>query len=323
MPLRILSFAAPFLLVFAGVGAASAGSVPVMTRVSTGSELAVWTLAAEAPQPKITPVVFLHGGPGLYTEERRFAEGAPLRAAGFATIYFDQAGGGKSGRLPAAAYTLDRAVSDLEALRIALGKDQLILWGNSWGASLSALYAARYPARVAGIILTSPGTFPGTDVKRDYSGTNRDRVTYSDATRMAIAQVDREGAAAEAGLSQDRAGKLLDDLVAAELIDAMVCKGSASKTALLPGGGNLYANRLLSRELKKAGLAPVRLNVPVLILRGTCDFLPLANAERYRATFGGSIVPVPNAGHGLFENRAVTDGAFRNFANEILAKAVK
>ncbi len=306
-----------------GANPAWADPAPVMTRLSTGSEVAVWTLPAAAAAAKVTPVVFLHGGPGLYTEARRFAEGAPLRAAGFTTVYFDQAGGGRSARLPAAAYSLDRAVGDLEALRIALGKDRLVLWGNSWGASLATVYASRFPNRVAGLILTSPGMFPGMDGKRDYRRTNRDKVTYKAETIAAIAKIDSQGASAETTLPQDRAGKLFDELVASELIEAMVCKKSTARIDALPGGGNLYANRLLSRGLKTVKLAPMPANVPTVVIRGACDFLQPANAERYRAAFGGALVTIANDGHGLIENRTATGAALGAFANDVLSKTVK
>ena len=91
----------------------------------------MWILPADGAAARSAPVVFLHGGPGLYTEARRFDEAAVMRAAGFDTIFFDQAGGGQSARLPAGDYSHDRAVADIEALRVALGKDQFVLWGRN------------------------------------------------------------------------------------------------------------------------------------------------------------------------------------------------
>ena len=120
----------------------AAPATPVMTAVATGSNLAVWKLPADA-RPRATPVLFLHGGPGLYTEARRFDEAAVMRAAGFDTIFFDLAGGGRSARLAAGDYGLDRAIADVEALRIALGKDQLVLWGQFlWRGAGGALRRA-------------------------------------------------------------------------------------------------------------------------------------------------------------------------------------
>ncbi len=293
-------------------------ATPIMVALPTGSHLATWTIPAVA-NPRQTPVVFLHGGPGMYTTEAARSKGAVLRAAGFNTIYFDQAGGGLSDRIPAVEYTMQRAVDDVEALRIAMKIDRMVIWGSSYGAEVAALYARRYPDRLAGLILSSPGSYPGTDGKRDYSVTNRGRVTMSPALGKAVGQIDRLGAAAEASLSQEVAGKLMDELIASDLMGGMVCKGTAV-TPTVNGGGNLFSNRILARELKRMTFpAGPQLAVPVLILRGGCDFLPPENAERYRAAFGGSIVTIPNAGHQFVENRAAVDATLTRFATTELS----
>ena len=297
---------------------AEAISSPTMIMLSTGSRLATWSVPAPTKTHK-TPVVFLHGGPGMYTTEGARSKGEALRAVGFDTIYFDQAGGGLSARIPAIQYTMQRAVDDIEALRISLKIDKMILWGNSYGADLAALYARRFPDRVAGMILSSPGTFPGFNAKRDYSSTDRGKVNIGPALSKAVGQIDKLGGAAESTISQESAGKLMDELVSAELMNGMVCKGTHSPL-VVGGGGNLYPNRMLAKELK-AMTFPVgpALDRPVLILRGTCDFLPMENAERYRATFGGAIVSIANVGHQFVENRADFDAALTRFATTELA----
>jgi pimeloyl-ACP methyl ester carboxylesterase len=302
-----------------GAMAADAPPVPTMVTLSTGSRLATWTLPATA-KPRKTAVLFLHGGPGMYTTEGFRGKGAVLRAAGFTTIYFDQAGGGLSDRIPATQYTLMRAVDDVEALRTALKLDKMILWGSSYGADLAALYARRFPEHVAAMILTSPGSFPGTAAKRDYSRTDRGKSNLSATASKAIRLIDSKGGGAEAELSQTVAGQLMDEVVSTELMNGMVCKGSASPPPVVAGGGNLYANRMLSRDLKKTPLpAGAPLAGPVLILRGACDFLPMDSAERYRTAFGGTIMSIANTGHQFIENRADLDAALSNFATKELA----
>lgn len=293
---------------------------PVMTALSTGSEVAMWSIAADKPTHK-TPIVFLHGGPGMYTEARRFEEGAPFRAAGFNTVYFDQAGGGQSKRLKASDYSFERAVADLEAFRTRLGYDHLVLWGNSYGASLAAVYAARYPATVSGLLLTSPGTFPGTEPKRNYGLTNRGKLHLGKAMSAALSKVDSKGAAAEADISQADAGTLLDDTASAELMEAMVCKGAKVTPPALARGANLFANRIILKDVQKLKFKPaVSTAIPTLIIRGACDFLPEANAERYRAQFSGTIATIKQTGHGLLENRADVDAAVGAFALVALGK---
>ena len=293
---------------------------PVMVSLSTGSRIATWTLPATSGAKHQTPIIFLHGGPGLYTQDRRLEEGSVLRELGFSIIYFDQAGGGRSDNLPVSEYSLARAVADLEALRASLGQDRIILWGNSFGAALATLYAQQFPDRVAALILTSPGVFPGVEVKRDYSVTARDNVEYSPEVRDAINRIDRSPVEAEKLLSQAAAGKLFDQLVGDELLNGVVCKGASVRPPALPGGGNLYAQRAIFRDLKRAKL-PTESSVPLptLIIRGSCDYIPKSSAERYRSYFKGKLIPVEGSGHGLIEHRQTVDAALSAFAAYELA----
>gem|GEM_PF-4469635 len=259
-------------------------------------------------------MIFVHGGPGLYTEARRIDEGAVFRRLGFTTAYYDRAGAGVSDRLPAAEYSFEREISDLEAFRDALKAERVILWGNSYGASLSAGYAARFPEHVAGMILTSPGTFPGDSVERDFSKTQRTQVEMSKQTRDAILLIDKKGAAAESTLGQVEAGLLFDALVSTQLADGFVCKDTQMAPPALPGGGNLYVQRMITRSAAKAKLVErERAPTPTLIIRGSCDFMPAENAARYRGMFGGEIVTLEGVGHGLLENRAAVDDAIEEF----------
>lgn len=296
-----------------------AQDAPTMLSVSTGSELATWTMLAEKPLHK-TPVIYVHGGPGMYTTDGAKKKGASLRNAGFTTIYFDQAGGGKSKHIAVKDYTIERAVADLEALRIALGQDKIIIWGSSYGASLAAIYTARYPANVAGIILTSPGSYPGTSAKRDYKITNRDKVKMSKELISAVGKVDNNGQSAEASLSQSDAGRLFDDLVNADLMGGMVCKGS-NITPPAPGsGGNLYANRLIAKDLDKIKFkAAGPIKIPALVLRGSCDFITESSAAKFAALFGTKVTTINSSGHGLLENKDDIEAAFAQFANGPLA----
>ncbi|NOT09380.1 MAG: alpha/beta fold hydrolase [Gemmatimonadales bacterium] len=52
-----------------------------------------------------------------------------------------------------AAYTTAESVEDLEALRMALGAERLVLWGHSYGSHLALAYVKRYPNRVARLLL--------------------------------------------------------------------------------------------------------------------------------------------------------------------------
>lgn len=312
-----------FALTLCSLAPAGAQSRPAaeMLSLPTGSTLATWSFEAETPVRAGT-VIFLHGGPGLYTEDRRFDEAAVFRKAGYATLFFDQAGGGQSAKLKASDYSLARAVADLEALRVARGLDKVVLWGNSFGATLAVLYARQYPDRVSALILTSPGTFPGLNVKRDYSRTNRNGVNIGKDLAKAAARIDKEGSKAEGAFSQVETGKLLDAVTESELLEAMTCKASVVTLPKLPGGGNLFVNRIVQAELKKVKPDWTKLpKVPTLIIRGDCDFLPVKSADAYKAALNAEYVAIPNAGHALLEDRPAVDLAINSFIQRRLLAA--
>jgi pimeloyl-ACP methyl ester carboxylesterase len=297
---------------------------PRNVTLSTGSNIATWTLPA-TPSPAIrphqTPIIYLHGGPGMYTEDRRIEQGQVFRDAGFTTIYYDQIGGGQSARIPATNYSLARMIADLEALRMSLGQEKIILWGNSWGAQLAVLYGQAYPGRVAGFVLTSPGMFPGESFSRNYRVTKRTSVNIGRPLTAAINQIDRKGGQAEPAVSQIDSGRLLDEVVAADMMEGMVCKDSTLAQADLPGGANLFVNRIVPKEVERARPNWATMpRVPAIVVRGGCDFIPQESAARYQAVTGGTKIDLPALGHALLENPGAVRGALTSFASDALAQ---
>lgn len=105
----------------------------------------------ESGNPKGTPILFLHGGPGGGTdpEHRRLYDPARFRI-----ILFDQRGCGQS--TPFAELqenTTWDLVKDIETIRHQLGVNQWLVHGGSWGSTLALVYAITHPTHVAGLIL--------------------------------------------------------------------------------------------------------------------------------------------------------------------------
>lgn len=50
-------------------------------------------------------------------------------------------------------FTMEHVVRDMDAMRAALGYDQLNLWGGSWGTRTASLYLRRYPELVRSVIV--------------------------------------------------------------------------------------------------------------------------------------------------------------------------
>src|SRR4051812_29957185 len=103
----------------------------------------------EVGNPKGSPILFIHGGPGGGIDEghRRYYDPAHYRI-----ILFDQRGAGKS--TPHAELkenTTWDLVADIEKLRVHLKIDKWIVFGGSWGSTLALIYAETHPDRVKGL----------------------------------------------------------------------------------------------------------------------------------------------------------------------------
>jgi proline iminopeptidase len=97
----------------------------------------------ECGNPKGTPVVFLHGGPGAGATptHRRFFDPFAYRI-----IIFDQRGAGRSTPLGETRNnTTELLVQDIEALRKSRGVDRWHIFGGSWGSTLALAYAETHP----------------------------------------------------------------------------------------------------------------------------------------------------------------------------------
>lgn len=148
--------------------------------------LKVGLVAARAAEPQPDPVIFIAGGPG-----QSATESYPSIAGGFArlrekrhVLFIDQRGTGGSHRLACdfpdelaeaaastdvqvqmardclasldadlAMYTTSVAVSDLEALRQALGAPKLNVYGGSYGTRVAQEYARQFPDGVRSLLL--------------------------------------------------------------------------------------------------------------------------------------------------------------------------
>ncbi|MGV9772189.1 alpha/beta fold hydrolase [Streptosporangium sp. NPDC003464] len=276
----------------------------------TGSRIAYTVTRAAEPRP--TPVIFLHGGPGTP------GEGAPdaaraLADRGFDVYAYDQVGAGRSTRLAdVTGYTVARHVADLEAIRHVLGADRLILVGRSWGGSLTARYLAAHPEHVAKAVFVSPGplwegAYPDHDTGDPWGGLppaqTRLRDELTDTPRMIVHSVLM-------GVNPDAAHALVPDDEADPWFrrvlltgkDATRCPG-APAAPVHDNRPGFYVNQLTSADAERAAdprPALRAVEVPALILRGECDYLKPEVAEDYRRALRGStLVRLAGAGHSI------------------------
>jgi len=114
--------------------------------------------------PDGLPVVVLHGGPGggCSPAMRRYFDPARYRV-----VLFDQRGCGRSRpHASVEANTTWHLVSDIEAIREALGIDRWVVFGGSWGATLALIYAQTHPDRALHLVLR--GVFLMTKAELDW-----------------------------------------------------------------------------------------------------------------------------------------------------------
>jgi len=98
-----------------------------------------------------TPVLILHGGPGLSDYTASLA--AELDDA-FRVIRFQQRGLGPS--TTSGPFDVDRHMADAVAVLDAAGADRAYVIGHSWGGHLAMHLAARYQDRLLGLVVVDP-----------------------------------------------------------------------------------------------------------------------------------------------------------------------
>jgi len=105
----------------------------------------------QSGNPRGTPVLFVHGGPGAGAApgHRRFFDPAHYRI-----VIFDQRGAGRSTPLGELHdNTTPHLVADIETLRTHLGIERWLVFGGSWGSTLALAYSEAHPERCTSLIL--------------------------------------------------------------------------------------------------------------------------------------------------------------------------
>jgi proline-specific peptidase len=127
-----------------------------------------------------TPLLCLHGGPGMSHDYiATMADLADERMV----VFYDQLGCGRSDRPEdPSLWTLERSVSEVEAVRQALGLERFHLFGNSWGGWLALQFVLdQTPPLVSLIVSSSPSSVRGA-----VEGMNELRAQLPDDVRRVI-----------------------------------------------------------------------------------------------------------------------------------------
>ena len=113
-----------------------------------------WYRVVGEPAPGTLPLLCLHGGPG--SSHYYFTRIEALADEGRQVVLYDQLGCGESDRPDDdSLWTVELFVTEVQAVRDALGLERVHLLGTSWGGMLAQEYALTQPAGLESLVLSS------------------------------------------------------------------------------------------------------------------------------------------------------------------------
>lgn len=102
--------------------------------------------------PKDTPILFLHGGPGYNCAGFEVTSAQALADNGFYVVVYDRRGEGRSTH-PNAKFTFQETFSDINTVLNQYKIKKVTLIGHSFGGIVATLYADQYPEKVNALAL--------------------------------------------------------------------------------------------------------------------------------------------------------------------------
>jgi pimeloyl-ACP methyl ester carboxylesterase len=127
-----------------------------------------------------TPVLLLHGGPGLSFD---YLEGlAEEIGAGFRVAAFQQRGLAPS--TSQGPFTMSQAIDDVLAALRHLGWTDALLVGHSWGGHLALRVGALHPDRVRAVVAVEPIGVVGDGGVAAFEAEMMARTPHADRSRM-------------------------------------------------------------------------------------------------------------------------------------------
>lgn len=278
----------------------------------TGSRIAYLHTPAQGT-PRTTPVIIVHGGPGAPSNRSVLAK--PLAEQGFDVYDYHQFGSGWSSRArDVTEYTVARHVADLEAIRIAIGADQVVLSGASWGGPLIANYLAAHHRRVARAIVAVPApiwapAFPGNTQLTPSGRSDQERVVSSHPRFLAAhILIQVAGPRTASVLMPDEQADRAYQAMVSELNMRAGCESGISRGKVWdrPPFG-FWANAMTALDTQRVAdpRAVLRTaDTPVLVIRTECDYLAPQVAQEYLDVLPrADSVMLSGAGHELDEDR--------------------
>jgi len=298
--------------------------------LETGSRIAYQKFPAEN-KTKEEPVIFLHGGPGGAVVSFRPITDvvSALSKDGYDVYFYDQVGGGQSRRLKNIRnYQLSRHVLDLDQIRKKIKAEKMVLVGESHGGRLAAHYAAAYPENVKRLVLISPGELLSQEWDDDSGGSIKDRASPETLQKFdhlfktprimfTVLLFEINPDTAHNFLSEAEADTLVTKLF------SLVLGGMACDPLNFPDDHNIlfgFWATMIPDELPEPEDETVKgklrsLTLPVLILKGECDYLKWEVTYEYKSLLKNStLLFLESAGHMPFlEKPGLVLNSIRSF----------
>jgi proline iminopeptidase len=121
-------------------------------------------LVPDGDRMREKPVAFvLHGGPG--GDHSSYKPSFSPLAERMQLVYVDHRGQGRSAPELPERMNLDENVEDLEALRLHLGLERVVVIGTSYGGMVAQAYGARYPESVSHLVLIVTASHAGFNAR--------------------------------------------------------------------------------------------------------------------------------------------------------------
>jgi proline iminopeptidase len=269
------------------------------------------SVAAEV-RAREAPMIFLHGGPGVPDMRGGSEYFGRISRDGFDVYVYDMVGRGRSSRLAdPRGYTLERDVTDLEAIHREIGAEKVVLIGHSYGAVLAAAYAASHPERVEKMVLSSPGDpSPSADgasmlfrlSPQEKLGVYRLLLPPRPMLAYALLQVNPE--AAHAFVTDAEMDARFDPVYNRTRL-ALHCQSK-------PPGPELHGLGFYAHYYPQSAASPpyaeflstlTGQDIPTLVIKGRCDYLSWYSVQEYLGALpGAQLLYLDGSGHNAYQD---------------------
>jgi proline iminopeptidase len=264
-----------------------------------------------------TPVLVIHGGPGMPSAEPWPA--LTLLSNEYRFHYYDQRGCGESTR-PFDRFEagntyrhmlkleqtlgLGAQIADIERIRQILGEEKITLVGHSFGGFTAALYAAEFPERVAALVLLAPAdvlVLPNPD--GDLFTTVEQRLPPEQ--RNDYRQWKRRYLDFGKLFSYDETGLLALNAEFGSYYAMATTSTQTPPAQGRPGGWMVQAQYLSMGRRHDYREALRQISAPTLVVHGSSDLQPVAASRQYADLISAArFVQIDGAGHFMASSHA-------------------